>query len=64
MSNVDRESKKPDSGESKHGYQEYKTQGNRKSQRPGTGMMGNMKVSSYKDLDVWNKGIEIVDHVY
>ncbi len=23
-----------------------------------------MKVNSYKDLDVWNKGIEIVDHVY
>ncbi len=23
-----------------------------------------MKVSSYRDLDVWNKGIEIVDYVY
>ena len=23
-----------------------------------------MTVNSYKDLDVWNKGIEIVDHVY
>ena len=23
-----------------------------------------MKVSSYKDLEVWNKGIGIVDHVY
>ena len=26
--------------------------------------MAILKVSSYKDLEVWNKGIEIVDHVY
>ncbi len=37
-------------GKAEHGYRERKTR--------------DMTVNSYKDLDVWNKGIEIVDHVY
>ena len=42
--------------------------GDRESKTRGSGYVGNemtecMNVSSYKDLKVWNKGIEIVDHV-